>query len=115
MNTNLVYGAFITIGMVAASFALGYCIQGNQQQQLQDKLRDVSLYCNLYAFDRAMASDGAVGLAYVNGDVFCVYTKDRTITEILNTCGHEFYHNQGMRDPENQTWNITGEEIEQYQ
>lgn len=43
------------------------------------------------------AIDGVKGLAY--GDYIVVWTKDKTITEVLNTCTHEYAHNElGLKD-----------------
>ncbi len=45
--------------------------------------------------DKELAPDG---LAY--GNYIVVWTKDRTITQTLETCTHEYAHNNlGLKDP----------------
>lgn len=56
-----------------------------------------------------------LGRAY--GDYFCVWTKDRTIADVLETCTHEYGHNNlELADDRVLYWyqerlkNITGED-----
>lgn len=72
----------------------------NDSYDLKDFVKDNSTFIG------QVLPDGRriVGLAY--GDYFMVWTKNRTIIDTIETCTHEYSHNNLRLDdrPENETW-----------
>jgi hypothetical protein len=89
-------GLFALVFLMALSMILSYQA-GRMEGEVA--LTTAKLYCAVGAIQYLNQSNGAVGVAY--GDVFCV-DGTRDISEVLNTCAHEWSHtHEHMRDA---TW-----------
>ena len=63
-----------------------------QNNMLEKKLESFQMYYYDQYGQKLENEYGLNGLAFPEEHIFCVYTKDRTITEVLETSAHEYGH-----------------------
>ena len=61
---------------------------------LNTKLESFEMYYYGKYGEKLELDYGVSGLAFPDKHIFCVYTKNRTITEVLQTSVHEYSHNE---------------------
>ena len=82
---NLVFGILLLI----TSGALVYSVE---------KYQDLKISFDMYYFDKyktmlGLQKDGYFVLGLAFGDFITVYTRGRNIVDVLDTCTHEYAHN----------------------
>jgi hypothetical protein len=63
------------------------------EAKYNDTIESLKLYFILQNFtNNFTAVNGVGGLAYKNANAFCVYTKDKGVMDVMDTCIHEYGH-----------------------
>lgn len=87
---------YILIGyIVLSALFLGISILNlirldDENTLLKEKIIQVKMDANFE--DRFINTKGITGLNY--GDYFCVWAKDRTYSQVIETCNHEWLHHR---------------------
>lgn len=102
MNYYNIFEYIVVALLIVTSFLLGKTVSQSEKLDIIESNYNNSLESfKMYYVDKYGVefnyTNGVYGIAY--GDFFTVWSRGRNITAVLDTCVHEYAHNNlGLRD-----------------
>lgn len=96
MNKQILgIGLFIIVCIIAEITLFAWYKLDQENMELKRKLSQFEMYYEKEfnrKFNDSDGINGITGIAHLDKGFFCVYVKDRTYSEVIETCNHEWLH-----------------------
>lgn len=86
---------FIIVCIIAEITLFSWYQLNNENNELKSKLSQFEMYYQTEfnrKFNDSTTKNGITGVAHLDKGFFCVYVKDRTYSQVIETCNHEWLH-----------------------